>query len=79
MAKRCPYCSFDPTSDSDYCDEHRPSKVTTNHELALIMIREMREALARGTKHYDVKGNLLATEKEIIKALIEDGRIVFQP
>lgn len=22
---RCPYCSFDPTSLSDYCDEHRPT------------------------------------------------------
>lgn len=23
MTNRCPYCSFDPTSDSDFCDEHR--------------------------------------------------------
>lgn len=22
---RCPHCSFDPTSLSDYCDKHRPS------------------------------------------------------
>jgi hypothetical protein len=21
---RCPYCSFQPTSDSDFCDEHKP-------------------------------------------------------
>jgi hypothetical protein len=21
---RCPYCSFQPTTASDYCDEHRP-------------------------------------------------------
>lgn len=24
MSERCQYCSFDPTSLSDYCDEHRP-------------------------------------------------------
>lgn len=22
--EKCKYCSFDPTSASDYCDEHRP-------------------------------------------------------
>ena len=26
MSERCPYCSFDPTSMNDYCDEHRPDR-----------------------------------------------------
>ena len=26
---RCPYCSFDPTSLSDYCEEHRPKWSTS--------------------------------------------------
>ncbi len=29
MTDRCPNCSFDPTSASDYCDEHRPRKRRT--------------------------------------------------
>lgn len=24
MADRCPLCSFDPTSKTDFCDEHQP-------------------------------------------------------
>jgi hypothetical protein len=24
VSDRCPYCSFQPTSMSDYCEEHRP-------------------------------------------------------
>lgn len=24
--ERCPYCSFQPTSDSDFCGAHRPKR-----------------------------------------------------
>lgn len=24
MTEKCPHCSFDPTSASDYCEKHRP-------------------------------------------------------
>jgi len=45
--------------------------------LALIMIREVRDALARGTKHYRKSdGKLLVSEKEIIKVLLAEGEIV---
>jgi hypothetical protein len=27
MTERCPHCSFDPTSSSDYCDVHRDGVV----------------------------------------------------
>jgi hypothetical protein len=25
---RCPHCSFDPTSLNDYCDKHRPTRMS---------------------------------------------------
>jgi hypothetical protein len=37
------------------------------------------EALARGTKHYSIEGKFLETPKEIMEALIKDGRIEFEP
>jgi len=24
LDNRCPYCSFQPTSDSDFCSKHKP-------------------------------------------------------
>jgi hypothetical protein len=33
--KRCPHCSFNPTSYSDYCDEHNP-KLRTERGDALV-------------------------------------------
>jgi len=24
IGNRCPYCSFQPTSDSDFCKKHKP-------------------------------------------------------
>jgi len=39
--ERCPRCSFNPTSESDFCDEHRPSKRHEN------MARRFHEAYER--------------------------------
>lgn len=46
---------------------------------ARLMIREMEEALARGTEHYDINGRLLTSPKEIIDAMLRDGMIQFKP
>ena len=46
-------------------------------DLALIMIFEMRGALAKGTKHYRESDNkLLVSEKEIIEALLAEGKVI---
>ncbi len=45
--------------------------------LALIMIQEVGDALARGTEHYRKSDDkLLVSEKEIIEALLAEGEIV---
>lgn len=46
---------------------------------AVLMIREVKEALARGTKHYDRNGNLLTTPFEILACLQREGEITFVP
>lgn len=53
--------------------------MTETERLARLMIEEIRSALARGTKHYDKDGNLLADELSIVTALMEDGEIMFAP
>lgn len=45
--ERCPYCSFDPTSLNDYCDEHRPGnkievKITKED---MEVLKRLRDAL----------------------------------
>jgi len=48
--------------------------------LALLMIKEVRDALTSGTKHYRISDNkLLTTDKEIIEALVLEGKIAFEP
>lgn len=47
---------------------------------AILLIPEVRSALANGTKHYRKSdGELLTTDKDIIKALLEEGKIIFEP
>lgn len=51
----------------------------TSEELANELIMEIHNALARGTKHYDIHGTFLATDREIIEAVIRDRQIIFEP
>jgi hypothetical protein len=46
---RCPYCSFDPTSMSDYCAEHRPDAVRTAYEseMGADWVTVMKQAIAK--------------------------------
>lgn len=53
--------------------------MTTAEENALILIAEVRAALARGTKHYNRAGKLMTTDKEILECLLDEGSIVFEP
>ena len=46
---------------------------------ALILIREVQDALARGTQHYNKAGHLLSTTKEIMECMVEEGGVSFQP
>jgi len=49
-------------------------------ENAIVLIREVRKALAIGTKHYRRSdGKLLGTELEIITALSEEKVLDFKP
>lgn len=43
--------------------------------LALILVICVRKALERGIKHYDMAGNLLATDLQVLSALDRDGTI----
>jgi hypothetical protein len=47
--------------------------------MAQLILSEINDALARGTRHYDKSGRLLETTKEILDALLRDGHIEFQP
>lgn len=44
-------------------------------EKALILTASMRAALRNGVKHYDDKGNLLTTEKDILECLMSEGAV----
>jgi hypothetical protein len=46
---------------------------------ARLLIREITEALERGTQHWAVDGRPLLTVEEILKALLDDGKIEFKP
>lgn len=47
---------------------------------ALLLLYEIKKALANGTKHYRVSdGKLLETMEEILGALMDEGSIQFEP
>jgi hypothetical protein len=48
-------------------------------EKAILLIIEAEDALARGTKHYDVDGKPLTSVLAIITALSRDGEILIEP
>lgn len=54
-------------------------RFSDNLSNAMLMIHEIKSALARGTKHYSKDGKLLETPDEIIAALVKDGEIDFVP
>ncbi len=47
-------------------------------ELSKLLLAQSIEALNKGTRHYDIRGNLLKTEREILEALTNDGEITFE-
>ena len=47
---------------------------------AMILVEEIKYALARGTKHYRVSDNkLLETPEDIILTLVQERQIIFKP
>ena len=58
---------------------HDAKAVMNIHEKAKMMICEIESALNKGTQHFDANGHPLFTAKEIITALINDGKITFKP
>lgn len=47
---------------------------------ALVLIAEVRRALNNGAKHFRKSdGMLLETDKVILRALIDEGEIIFEP
>jgi len=56
------------------------SKEIETYNNALLLIAEIKMALARGTKHFRVSdGKLLETLHEILDALKSEGEIQFKP
>lgn len=49
------------------------------NDLAIVLLQEIREALAKGTKHYNEAGKLLTTELEIIECMLAEGGVRFEP
>jgi hypothetical protein len=69
---------------SDSTKQEVLEKVRTNAsmnamEKAILLIIEAENALARGTKHYDVDGKPLTSVLAIITALYKYGRIQLEP
>lgn len=53
-----------------------PTDIVDN---AVLLITEVREALAAGTKHFNKAGKLLETEIDIITCMKEEGGVTFEP
>lgn len=51
----------------------------TAAEKALILLQEVNDSLARGTRHFNASGKELFTPKEVIETLLSEGRVTFQP
>lgn len=47
-------------------------------ETAILIIAEVKRALAAGTKHYSKDGKLLETELEILTCLLEEGGVTYE-
>lgn len=50
----------------------------TPADIARLLIRDIRAALARGTKHYALDGRPLLTVEDVLAALEQDGAIEFR-
>jgi hypothetical protein len=46
---------------------------------AIVLIEDIRAALARGTKHFAIDGTPLLTDVDILQALLKDRSIIFEP
>lgn len=56
------------------------SEELTVEEKAVLLIEEVKQALRNGTLHYrESDGALLRTPEEILIALVDEGKIIFQP
>jgi hypothetical protein len=56
------------------------SRKYTTGEDAILLIRETKEALARGTKHFHPRtGEPLTTVEAILACLLAEGGVVFEP
>lgn len=45
----------------------------SDQQLALLMVRQVTDAMERGTQHYDRAGNLLTTPLEVVDCLEREG------
>jgi len=51
----------------------------TTLENARLLLHEIEHALASGTKHWNGRGELLETPKEIVECLLREGAVTFEP
>lgn len=48
-------------------------------EKAHVLIEAVRSALKNGVRHYDSKGRILKTEKEVLECLSKEGSVEIEP
>lgn len=53
------------------------SRTLTRLETAILMVIEVEDAIARGTKHYAKDGTYLPEPKDVLTALNRDGSVDF--
>jgi hypothetical protein len=73
--RACPECGADLPS----FEPHARNCQTRVELHARILLREVNEALARGTRHFNKDGALLTTPKQIIETMLAEGGVTFQP
>ncbi|RLB91509.1 MAG: hypothetical protein DRH50_10980 [Deltaproteobacteria bacterium] len=71
-----PFCFLEKMKEYKMYDDDQ----TEVRAKAMILISEVRRALANGIKHYRIRDDkLLETEEEILQTLCDDGEIYIVP
>lgn len=67
--------------DGAVCEECYPKLAAElgPRGIAELVVLEVQKALDSGTRHYDLRGRLLPTAVDVIRALRQDGQVQFVP
>lgn len=59
-------------------DWSKVKAASSDYEAAIELVFAINAALANGVRHYSINGIPLTTPKQIVDALLADGRIIFE-